>query len=501
MVQMIRIIFILIYLFIIPDYCIGQQTSFELFKYANNEFEEENYIECLDKLGSLKNQLESSNAVIENLRVKCYYELGQYDKAEKSLHEFFKYKAADYLIEEMLEYAETIQNQKVKVKEQQMMQFKTASDKLFQDWESDYNSEINKIDKEIVEIQTKLKYAPFIASKKEELQNQYKLFKEVFEEGRVYKLPIPDENSTVLLVFYDERFILFKLPNKELVNRFNKNTIKYTSQDAINTLPLETTILHAKKARGSEGNKEMYFYIVDSEGPYIGGTSDEIIQRSFYKKAEYHFDFFYVFVQNSLMVALPKSKINLFTPKYATEISNPWIATGVFKKSIDTNLVGSNVLQSEIESVGFSHVPIKDFNNPVLFNFKFNTSNHINVLAPKKSISYTDGGKCCFNIRMIESSGDKGKVDGMQYFKPTNKKSYYAFMQAPDPFKLNHNLYIDEFISLLGKTNTTIKITKKEFEGLYKTFSQYHGNGAIRTFNNENYTLPYDIIKRISDGR
>lgn len=501
MVQMIRIIFILIYFFIIPDYCIGQQTSFELFKYANNEFEEENYIESLDKLGSLKNQLGSSNAVIENLRVKCYYELGQYDNAEKSLNEFFKYKAADYLVEEMLAYAQQIQDQKRQIQQKRIEKLKTVTKTFFQDWASELETHTKEIQQELGTLDTKIKYAPYVALRKEDFKKQLNGFQQVFKEGRVYTLGKNVEGKNLFIVFYDDRFIWFILPEKKIINLLNKNTIGFSSQDALNTLSLGASIMHAPRLRSFAGNREMYFFVADWEGPFIGGVNDEIIQRTFYEKAKKQFDLYYLmFLGNNFVVTAPNTENYFFTPKYADEIINPRIATGVFNKYADFNLVGTNELLSEIKSLGFSHVNAKDLDNNAVLNFEIKTSSHVSILAPKKSISYEAGGKCCFNIKITKSSGVVKKVDGMQYFTPSNKKSYYSFMQIPDPYNLNTNINITGIVEMEQNTDSAISISKEEFDSLFKTFNQYHGKGAIRTFNSENYTLPYDLIKRISDG-
>jgi Leucine-rich repeat (LRR) protein len=142
------------------------QSAKELYIEAVSLIESKKYINSLEIVDKCITQLGSSNALLESLKVKCYYELRQYENAEKSLHEFFKYKAADYLIEEMLEYAKLVQ--KAKAKEMIYLAKTKESEFLsvFEDLESGvFEVEEKKLEKEIAETK-----AAIVEAKKQQKQ-------------------------------------------------------------------------------------------------------------------------------------------------------------------------------------------------------------------------------------------------------------------------------------------------------------------------------------------
>ncbi len=152
----------LLFFLLITNVCLGQDAK-SSFDSANVYLESKQYSQALSKLNYCEKTLRSSNALIENLKVKCYFELGEYDKAEKSLQKFFKYKAADYLIDEMLEYAGKIRNEKIRLIKNEMKAFQNEMidthsklDEIVQKEEKTITNNISSINEEIQRIEKEL---------------------------------------------------------------------------------------------------------------------------------------------------------------------------------------------------------------------------------------------------------------------------------------------------------------------------------------------------------
>ena len=90
---------ILLFIFF-AQFAIGQVGKQEYIT-AEKSFQSGNYSACLMQLNQVESLLGNTNAVIEQLRVKSYLELNQYDKAYKSLMEFYKYPSSKTLVDEI----------------------------------------------------------------------------------------------------------------------------------------------------------------------------------------------------------------------------------------------------------------------------------------------------------------------------------------------------------------------------------------------------------------
>jgi hypothetical protein len=89
----------------------------ELYVQADNAFRLKDYSKSLDLLNQVQSALGSNNAMIESLRVKNYYEQGDFQKAKSSLAVFFTFSnTAENLLTEMNGYQEKTD---AKIKEEQ----------------------------------------------------------------------------------------------------------------------------------------------------------------------------------------------------------------------------------------------------------------------------------------------------------------------------------------------------------------------------------------------
>ncbi|WP_333887014.1 hypothetical protein [Sphingobacterium siyangense] len=71
---------------------------------AQKAFENKNYKQTIDYCKQVTDLLKTSNARIELLRIKSYYELGEYDKVKASIKDFTNLQASAELKNEALEY-------------------------------------------------------------------------------------------------------------------------------------------------------------------------------------------------------------------------------------------------------------------------------------------------------------------------------------------------------------------------------------------------------------
>lgn len=75
---------------------------------AKKSYESGNFSNSLQQLKQVETILGETNAVIEHLRVKCYFELKKYKESNNALVEFYKYPFSAALLKEMQVYKKKI---------------------------------------------------------------------------------------------------------------------------------------------------------------------------------------------------------------------------------------------------------------------------------------------------------------------------------------------------------------------------------------------------------
>jgi len=82
----------------------NQDKAKAYFKQATTQFSQNQYADCITTLDKVEDLLGASNARVSSLKTKAYFNNKQYFKAKEELNLFFKYKSAENLKNEMLDY-------------------------------------------------------------------------------------------------------------------------------------------------------------------------------------------------------------------------------------------------------------------------------------------------------------------------------------------------------------------------------------------------------------
>lgn len=314
------------------------QSSIELYKQAESLYNNDRANQALEKLAVCETSLNSSNAVIEQLRVKCYFELNEYDKAEKALINFFKYRASESLVEEMKDYASKIHTVKIenakkelqKSKKAALTDFNTLSDNLF-------TSEMSKINKEIKKIKLSL-----TQKENDDLIEQDLQFLESLKEGFYYKFKgnkiTSSSNEVSYIVFYGNKYVIFTIPNKaNLPNLNTNNTGKYFKPSS--NLEDETTAVVRYK-------RVNYFYRKSSFYDNLALSSNEHILWSGKQYQSFDYEIYYFLWGNSLIgdFTMPE--------RFNKDIYTPYIECGRLLKIYNFNMV-SKKTRNRLKALGF----------------------------------------------------------------------------------------------------------------------------------------------------
>lgn len=206
------------------------QTGKKEYMEALNSYETGQYEKSLQQLNKVELLLGETNAVIEQLSVKCYFHLNKFTESNKALIEFYKYPSSDGLSEEMIFYKKQILLTNLSEPLNELKRQQLEIDDLF-------NSRLEYVNQQIGFIEL------------EKIQNEYASL--VFNNGNQFLILNPD--STFLLFepneFKEQSNRVISTHVLKFINGFNnslnyylKTTINgYTSRMAKNTLYKETS--------------------------------------------------------------------------------------------------------------------------------------------------------------------------------------------------------------------------------------------------------------------
>ena len=106
----------------------NQDKAKAYFKQATTQFSQNQYVDCIATLDKVEGLLGASNARVSSLKTKAYFNNQQYFKAKKEINQFFKYKSAESLKNEMLDYIIKIDD--AVAKEQKVIDAKKEQERL-----------------------------------------------------------------------------------------------------------------------------------------------------------------------------------------------------------------------------------------------------------------------------------------------------------------------------------------------------------------------------------
>lgn len=482
------------------------QNAMEVYNVAIEKYNNSEYKSSLTHLINAQNLLGKSNAVIEHLKVKCYFELKDFDKAEKSLISFFKYKAASHLVEEMKTSAAQIRKAKTSVLKDEILlardkentMYKEVEQSLFLDEIDSLEEETSNKKKALGIVETKLKYVPIAEQLKGEIEKDLSIISKL-ENGKVYLLEMGSTltrftSEKKYIVLYGDKYIIFTIPDVAVLRALNKNTISFDSYDAATLARKESSLgwINSEKIKTLNGKKELSFLFIDSDkGLFIGGNGDDLIERTFYINYVDNYSFYYFFMGENLWASVEDYLFNAETYKGSyKEFTNPIIETGTYKQTLDYNLLFDEGLFDMAKDNNVVNTTLSNFNNPIGVSAYLKPNGFRNVFFVKKDIAYQPASKCCQNLKLTEGTETHTR-DGYQYFTPASQKSFYSFLQVNNYYETKKTLNLARYFR---DSDEAFYISEAKFNSLYESFSKNYGNGAIRNFTSESYTLPYDVM-------
>ncbi|WP_164122240.1 hypothetical protein [Sphingobacterium sp. xlx-130] len=123
-------IFILFFAFTLVQAQTADDKAKAYYQQALKAFEIKNYLQALDYCRQVTDLLKTTNARIEHLRIKSYYELGEYDKVKSSVEIFSNLPAQPELKEEAFEYLVKIEEKEKAAEEKRLADNRRLQEEL-----------------------------------------------------------------------------------------------------------------------------------------------------------------------------------------------------------------------------------------------------------------------------------------------------------------------------------------------------------------------------------
>ena len=234
--------------FLLVSVQLFSQTPKENYQKAEEYFTSGDHTLAIQKLKAVESSLGKSNAVIEHLRVKCYFELKDWENAETHLKPFFSFKASKTLSDEMLDYAQQLQDRRFQITQTKLKQDEKELNEISGSLEREMKTTITTVKKENETVHL----AKVLKSGIETTLNDFSML----EEGKPYiitsrKNLTSSFSERSVIIFFGNSYIIYTVPSISLIEKLFKNKVTYTSQDA-----KSGTVTLTKTMRNSFGNKE-----------------------------------------------------------------------------------------------------------------------------------------------------------------------------------------------------------------------------------------------------
>lgn len=441
---------------------------------AEKSFEEKDYQDCLNYLEKVKNELGETNARILWLKVKSEFALNRIDDAQKSLEDFFKYPSAPALEKEMLLYVVDIDDKleakrkREEAKRQKLLEEKKRAEAARKIREAKIKALSNKLENEI-------------SSNLSQLDD--------LEEGRAYRVTYRKSlssggNDQSIFIYYDNRFIIYTVPNLGLVGRLFKDRVSITSNMVSGRNVAEV------KSKNGYGNKVNIRFQAGTHysNVFLGGFGDDLLWTSGEQNTIFE-QFVYYYYELSGATPVLKADIEM-KKDFSTNVLNPYIETGTIERTVDYELIKNPELQIQLKENNFDNLPSTNLNEPNSVKVTLETKDKgLTILYPTKNITYAlhekVKGEYTFN-----NSNFKGQF---LHFLPQKIDTHYGFMRIGRHFPSN-----DLFTAISFTPVSTYKMSKSIFDSIYKSINNPELEiGKTRYFTSTDYKTILEEIPKI----
>lgn len=171
---------------------------------ALKAFENRNYQQTIDYCKQVTDVLTTTNARIELLRIKSYYELGEYDKAKASIKTFTNLQASAELKNEALEYLVKVERGEKEAEEKRLAEQRRLEQKLAEEKRQREEVERKRLDDENrrkAEEQRREESGLLLAGKWKGIDEVYELIANLEREGKSErKIEIEEKGNVIKLM-------------------------------------------------------------------------------------------------------------------------------------------------------------------------------------------------------------------------------------------------------------------------------------------------------------
>lgn len=435
---------------------------------AEQEFASSDYNECMKNLDKALEYLEGKSFTkIEYLYTQCLYKKGHNKEAQKHLKRFFDLKPDNNstMYVEMINLTLEI-NEKAEAENQ-----------------AELARQKRQRDKQLAEQQLKTRKNNIASVMLPEVKRIFNMYSS-FEEGRPYlvkhrKALTSSTEEKAYFIFYGDKFIIYTIPSKSVVQKINKNTISFDGFDANRG----KDFVISAKLKPPYGDKSITYFKkgLHFSNIFLGGFGDELMWTSGEQSLEFEKTIYYYYYYNTLYCDVQLK--STFQENYY----NPYIETGTITKTVDYELINDPDLEKKLRDSGFKNKKSANLDSPDLPEINIITSDNMKMLYPQKKITYKMEDKI-----KNEYYNNGNEIKGtFLYYRPKTSSSHYGFIQLDVSFADKN------FFEAIRDNNSDYTMPEYIFSSLYETFTEDVGNGKSRFFTSSEYETPYSVISGI----
>lgn len=303
------------------------------------------------------------------------------------------------------------------------------------------------------------------------------------KEGRVYVIEryalTTSSSEKNYFVYYGNKYLIFTIPNEYVVNNFKKSNITFNSYNAQKFNSYVTTV----KVKNSYGKQNLTFRKgIHYSNVFLGGNGDELLWHGT-QYTNYDENVHYYYYTTLLHADLEMEQT------FEKEYFQPYIQAGTLSRLADYNFIVKDSLTSELRESDFRQASLP---GSTKVKMSLQSTSFTNMLFVTKKINYQLIDN---SVEGSFSGGGYNYTRGFLYYQPKTRTSYYAFVQFP-----NVSYTTEDVLGKLKRLDEELIIPKSTFDSFYESFGTYSSSDSqYRYFSNSAYTLPYDVLKAISD--
>ena len=439
---------------------------------AQDAYKAKNYDGALSLLEKSEEAGGASNAYIEALKAKCYAGKKDWGNTKKALEICYGYNPGDDVLRDLspiILQADTEYEKAIKAEQDRILAEQQAEMLRVQ---QEQEAQMAAIEKE----QNRIKTANEQYKTAYDILQAYKKLKEGVPYLINTKTSTDLDSEKSIFIFYGDKYIIYTIPNIGYIKNLFKDSVAFDPEVGDDSMQ---RIVKHKNSTG--GKSESYFkkspqynnVFYSKHGMVWVGQqyttfTDELFYYYINKNANSNYD----------------DDIDLYCDTDIKEdfgiYLNPYIKTGKIKKGVNYDFIIDEDLKADYKSEGFQQVDL--FEPVYIISAERQT---FSMLFPIKKVTY---------VMVDDNAKDQNSAQKYLYFEEKGVKTHYGLINYKSITKNAQNRLL---INIKG-INNDFKMSKEQFKNIYDAFnSTKDSSSTIQFFDNETYTLPFEIITKI----